>query len=65
MIFVGDDWAKYHHDVYVMVVQLGDDAHGCAGGAANAAAIAARAASCLDRSAAWIVARRPRHRRSS
>jgi hypothetical protein len=50
---------------YAMVVQLGDDAHGCAGGAANAAAIAARAASCLDRSAAWIVARRPRHRRSS
>ena len=32
MIFVGDDWAKDHHDVYVMVVQLGDDAHGCAGG---------------------------------
>jgi hypothetical protein len=32
MIFVSDDWAKYHHDVYVMVVQLGDDAHGCAGG---------------------------------
>ena len=28
MIFVGDDWAKDHHDVYVMVVQLGDDAHG-------------------------------------
>ena len=32
MILVGDDWAKDHHDVYVMVVQLGDDAHGCAGG---------------------------------
>ena len=32
MIFVGDDWAKDHHDVYVMVVRLGDDAHGCAGG---------------------------------
>jgi hypothetical protein len=32
MIFVGAGWAKDHHDVSVMVVQLGDDAHGCAGG---------------------------------
>ena len=57
MIFVGDDWAKDHHDVYVMVVQLGDDAHGCAGGGRERGGERSGAGQLFHRSAAWIVAR--------
>ena len=65
MIFVGDDWAKDHHDVYVMVVQLGDDAHGCAGGGRERGGDRSGAGQLFGPQCGLDCREGPRHRRSS
>jgi hypothetical protein len=65
MIFVGDDWAKDHHDVYVMVVQLGDVPTAARVVAANAAANAAGPASCFTAVRPGLSRGGPIHRRSN